>query len=255
MNQDEIIIEFQNIQKNYGEVAALKPTNLTINKGELFGFLGPNGAGKTTMIRMLAGIIKPTNGIIKICGYDLLKEPNIAKSKLGYVPDRPYLYEKLSPLEYFDFMGGLYNVDQDKIISHGEKMLKMFDLWDKRNELIESFSHGMKQKVAMSASTLHDPEILVVDEPTVGLDPKSVKMMKQYFKSLIKDMGKTIFLTTHTLSVAEDLCDRIAIIRTGEIIALGTMEELREKAGTPEGNHLEDIFLKLTEEDDTVINN
>lgn len=249
MNQSETIIEIKELQKKYGEVNALKPTNLTINKGELFGFLGPNGAGKTTMIRMLAGIIKPTGGSINICGFDLLKDPDNAKRTLGYVPDRPYLYEKLSPLEYFDFMGGLYDVPQELIFKHGEEMLKMFDLWDKRNELIESFSHGMKQKVAMSAATLHDPSVLVVDEPTVGLDPKSVKMMKKYFKELVNERRKTIFLTTHTLSVAEDLCDRIAIIRSGEICALGTMEQLQAQAGTPEGNHLEDIFLKLTEEE------
>ena len=166
---------------------------------------------------------------------------------LGYVPDRPYLYEKLSPLEYFDFMGGLYNVKQSEITSIGEKLLKLFDLWNKRNDLIESFSHGMKQKVAMSAANLHKPDILVVDEPTVGLDPKSVKLAKQFFKDMTLE-GKTIFLTTHTLSVAEDLCDRIAIIRSGEIAAIGTLEELQTKASMP-NNNLEDIFLKITEEE------
>lgn len=247
MNRTEPIIRFTNIQKNYGDFAALKPINLEIFKGELFGFLGPNGAGKTTLIRILTGIIKATGGTVSIGGFSLEKEPESAKRMLGYVPDRPYLYEKLSPLEYFDFMGGLYNVKQSEIASIGEKLLKLFDLWNKRNDLIESFSHGMKQKVAMSAANLHKPDILVVDEPTVGLDPKSVKLAKQFFKDMTLE-GKTIFLTTHTLSVAEDLCDRIAIIRSGEIAAIGTLEELQTKASMP-NNNLEDIFLKITEEE------
>lgn len=247
MNQTETIIRFSNIQKNYGDFAALKPINLDIFKGELFGFLGPNGAGKTTLIRILTGIIKATCGTVTIGGFSLEKEPENAKKMLGYVPDRPYLYEKLTPLEYFDFMGGLYNINQSEIKSTGEKLLKLFDLWNKRNDLIESFSHGMKQKVAMSAATLHKPDILVVDEPTVGLDPRSVKLTKQFFKDMTSE-GRTIFLTTHTLSVAEDLCNRIAIIRSGEIAAMGSMEELRKKASMP-NNHLEDIFLKITEEE------
>lgn len=247
MNQNkETIIKFESIHKQYGDFTAVKEISLEIAKGELFGFLGPNGAGKTTMIRMLTGIIRPTSGEITIGGYNLYKEPTQAKSLIGYVPDRPYLYEKLSPLEYFDFMGGLYNVPKERIKEIAERMLKLFDLWDKRDELIESFSHGMKQKTAMIAAILHDPQILVVDEPTVGLDPKSIKLVKDYFKQITNE-GKTLFLTTHTLSVAEDLCQRIAIIRHGEIAALGTLEELQEQAKLP-GNDLEAVFLKLTEE-------
>jgi len=188
-----------------------------------------------------------TSGSVHIGSFNLFEEPEKAKALIGYVPDRPYLYEKLTPMEYFDFMGGLYSVKKDRIIQKGEEMLRMFDLWERRNELIESFSHGMKQKVAMSAAILHDPEIFVVDEPTVGLDPKSVKMAKDYFKKLIYQ-GKTVFLTTHTLSVAQDLCDRIAIIRQGEIVALGNMLELQNKAKMP-GNNLESVFLKITEEE------
>lgn len=244
---EEILIKFDAIHKNYGDFTAVKKINLEIAKGELFGFLGPNGAGKTTMIRMLTGIIKPTSGSINIGGYDLYKEPIKAKALIGYVPDRPYLYEKLSPVEYFDFMGGLYNVHKERIKEVSERMLKLFDLWDKKNELIESFSHGMKQKTAMIAAILHDPEILVVDEPTVGLDPKSIKLVKEYFKQYTKE-GKTLFLTTHTLSVAEDLCQRIAIIRHGEIVALGSLKDLQEQAKMP-GNDLESVFLKLTEEE------
>ncbi len=250
---EEILIKFDAIHKNYGDFTAVKEINLEIAKGELFGFLGPNGAGKTTMIRMLTGIIKPTSGSISIGGYDLYKEPIKAKALIGYVPDRPYLYEKLSPVEYFDFMGGLYNVPKERVKEVSERMLKLFDLWDKKNELIESFSHGMKQKTAMIAAILHDPEILVVDEPTVGLDPKSIKLVKEYFKQYTKE-GKTLFLTTHTLSVAEDLCQRIAIIRHGEIVALGSLKDLQEQAKMP-GNDLESVFLKLTEEEQEVGSN
>ncbi len=250
---EEILIKFDAIHKNYGDFTAVKEINLEIAKGELFGFLGPNGAGKTTMIRMLTGIIKPTSGSISIGGYDLYKEPIKAKSLIGYVPDRPYLYEKLSPVEYFEFMGGLYNVPKARIKEVSERMLKLFDLWDKKDELIESFSHGMKQKTAMIAAILHDPEILVVDEPTVGLDPKSIKLVKEYFKQYTQE-GKTLFLTTHTLSVAEDLCQRIAIIRHGEIVALGSLKDLQEQAKMP-GNDLESVFLKLTEEEQEVSSN
>lgn len=253
MNQNnESIIKFDSIHKEYGDFTAVKEITLEIAKGELFGFLGPNGAGKTTMIRMLTGIIRPTSGRINIGGYDLYKDPLKAKAMIGYVPDRPYLYEKLSPVEYFEFMGGLYNVKKERIKEISEKMLKLFDLWEKKDELIESFSHGMKQKTAMIAAILHDPEILVVDEPTVGLDPRSIKLVKEYFKNLTNE-GKTLFLTTHTLSVAEDLCQRIAIIRHGEIAALGTLTQLQEQAKLP-GNDLEAVFLKLTEEENEKIN-
>ena len=249
MNQNnETIIKFDSIHKQYGDFSAVKEISLEISRGELFGFLGPNGAGKTTMIRMLTGIIRPTSGRITIGGYDLYENPIKAKALIGYVPDRPYLYEKLTPVEYFDFMGGLYSVPKERIKEISEKMLKLFDLWNKRNELIESFSHGMKQKTAMIAAILHNPDILVVDEPTVGLDPKSIKLVKDFFKQYT-DEGKTLFLTTHTLSVAEDLCQRIAIIRHGEIAALGNLKQLQEQAKMP-GNDLESVFLKLTEEEE-----
>lgn len=246
-NQNEVSIKLDNITKSYGDFTALKLINLEISAGELFGFLGPNGAGKTTLIRILTGIIRQTAGDVIIYGNNLNKFPRKAKSLIGFVPDRPYLYEKLTPLEYFDFMGGLYSVDSEQILAKGQEMLEMFNLWERRNELIESFSHGMKQKVAMSAAVLHDPDIFVVDEPTVGLDPKSIRLAKDFFVKLTK-MGKTVFLTTHTLSVAQDLCDRIAIINHGEIVALGSMLELKEKMHMKHAN-LEGIFLKITEED------
>jgi len=243
----EPVIILKDIRKKYGEFEALKGVNLEIGRGEMFGFLGPNGAGKTTLIRILTGIIKPTAGAVLICGHDLLAAPDLAKGCLGYVPDRPYLYEKLTPLEYFDFVAGLYSIPHPDVLKRGEEMLRMFTLWEWRNELIESFSHGMKQKVAMSSALLHDPDIIVVDEPTVGLDPKSVKMVKEFFNSLVQ-RGKTIFLTTHTLSVAEDLCHRIAIIHHGNLVALGNLENLQKLSKSP-GSDLESVFLKITEEE------
>lgn len=246
-NQNKNLIEIVELKKSYGDFVALKPLSLNIEKGELFGFLGPNGAGKTTLIRILVGLIKANSGEIRIDGQEITNNP-YTKKLMGYIPDRPYLYEKLTSLEYFDFVGGLYGVEKAVIQEKGEDLLKLFDLWHKKDDLLEGFSHGMKQKVAISAATLHDPQILVVDEPTVGLDPKSVKLVKEFFKSMTKD-GKTIFLTTHTLSVAEDLCTRIGIIRSGEIIALGSLEELQRQASMP-NNHLEEIFLRLTDEEE-----
>lgn len=247
-NETNAAIKFDNIKKSYGDFEALKLINLEVIPGELFGFLGPNGAGKTTLIRILTGIILHSSGNVFIHGKNHVTQAKEAKSLIGFVPDRPYLYEKLTPLEYFDFMGGLYSVSKDQIARKGQEMLELFSLWDRRDELIESFSHGMKQKVAMSAAILHDPQIFVVDEPTVGLDPKSLRLVKDFFISLTK-MGKTVFLTTHTLSVAEDLCDRIAIINHGDIVALGTMAQLKDKTEMQDSN-LENIFLKITEEEE-----
>ncbi|MBF0407025.1 MAG: ABC transporter ATP-binding protein [Candidatus Riflebacteria bacterium] len=250
MNQNDSAISLSQVKKDYGAFSALKGIDLEINRGELFGFLGPNGAGKTTLIRIMVGIIKPSSGTVKIRGNDILTESQKAKSCTGYIPDRPYLYEKLTPLEYFDFVSGLYSVPPDKCKKNGEEMLKMFSLWDWRNELIESFSHGMKQKVAMTASLMHDPDVIIVDEPMVGLDPKSVRIVKDFFKDLVK-RGKTIFLTTHTLSVAEDLCDRIGIINRGQVAIMGTLDYLKDtlKSGDPT---LENLFLKITEEEEEI---
>ncbi|NLI76912.1 MAG: ABC transporter ATP-binding protein [Candidatus Riflebacteria bacterium] len=248
MNPTDPVIVLADIRKKYGEFEALKGINLDIRAGELFGFLGPNGAGKTTLIRILTGIIQPTAGRVTIRGADLQRQPEAAKARIGYVPDRPYLYEKLTPREYFDFVAGLYSIPSAQAQVRGEEMLRRFSLWEWRDELIESFSHGMKQKVAMSSALLHDPDILVVDEPTVGLDPRSVKVARDFFKELVRQ-GKTIFLTTHTLSVAEDLCDRIGIIHRGTMVALGTLDALRDQAKAP-GSDLESVFLKITEEED-----
>ena len=241
------ILRLEGVKKNYGAFTALKDIDLSIPPGELFGFIGPNGAGKTTLIRIIVGIIKPSAGSIHISGVDLLRKPAIAKFRVGYVPDRPYLYEKLTPIEHFEFVGGLYSVPLADIHRQGEDLLKMFNLWEWRNELIESFSHGMKQKVAITAALLHDPDIIIVDEPMVGLDPKSVRVVKDFFQNWVK-RGKSMVLTTHTLSVAQDLCTRIGIINHGQVIALGDMNNLMEQASDP-SHDLETVFLKLTEEE------
>ena len=243
-NQNELIISLRNVKKKYGEFEALKTIDLDVRKGELFGFIGPNGAGKTTMIRIMTGIIKPTSGTILIEGIDLLREPERAKFKVGYVPDRPYLYEKLTPLEHFEFVGGLYSVPYEQIQRIGEDMLRLFVLWEWRTELIESFSHGMKQKIAITSSLLHDPHVLIVDEPMVGLDPKSARLVKDIFLKLA-GRGTTLFMCTHVLEIAEKLCDRVGIMIEGRMTACGTVSELEAQAKTT-GSDLEGIFLSLT---------
>lgn len=250
LNPNDAVVSLNNITKMYGDFCALKSLKLNIKEGELYGFLGPNGAGKTTLIRILTGIIRPTAGSVVINGFDMSIQPELSKAQIGFVPDRPYLYEKLTPMEYYEFMAGLYGLDIGTAVDKGCEVLKLFGMWNWKNELIESFSHGMKQKVAISAAILHDPGIFVIDEPTVGLDPKSVKILKVFFTELTKK-GKTVFLATHTLSVAEDICDRIGIIHKGNIVAEGTMSDLRNLASAP-GSDLENIFLKLTEEEETI---
>ncbi|HNV70888.1 MAG TPA: ABC transporter ATP-binding protein [Candidatus Ozemobacteraceae bacterium] len=247
MSQTNAALILDQIWKKYGQFEAVKGVSLEIPRGELFGFLGPNGAGKTTLIRIINGILQPTSGRVVICGHDLDQQPEEAKRSIGYIPDRPYLYEKLTPLEYFEFIAGLYSIPAEQYLRRGEEMLNRFSMWEWRNELIESFSHGMKQKIAMTASILHDPDLLVVDEPMVGLDPRSVRLVKDFFLEMVKT-GKTIFLTTHTLSVAESLCHRIGIINRGQVVAMGSMDDLR---GLSKGSNvdLESVFLKLTEEE------
>lgn len=249
MSPNNAALVIDQIWKKYGAFEALKGVSIEIPRGELFGFLGPNGAGKTTLIRIINGILQPTSGRVLICGHNLIDEPERAKSCIGFIPDRPYLYEKLTPLEYFEFIAGLYSIPTELYLQRGEDMLRRFSLWDWRNELIESFSHGMKQKVAMASAVLHAPDLLVVDEPMVGLDPRSVRLVKDFFLEMVKQ-GKTIFLTTHTLSVAESLCHRIAIINRGQVVAMGTMAELQDLSKESQID-LESVFLKLTEEEGT----
>jgi ABC-2 type transport system ATP-binding protein len=240
------MIELINLGKTYGEYPAVKELNLTVEKGIIFGFIGPNGAGKTTTIKMMGGILAPTTGTVNICGIDMGKHPEQAKMKIGFIPDRPYLYEKLTGMEFLQFTGDLYRVDEADFNQKAEQNLRMFSLYDWANELIESYSHGMKQRLIMSAALLHDPEVIIVDEPMVGLDPLAIKMVKTLFKRLVQK-GVTVFMSTHTLKVAEDICDRIGIIHKGRLIASGTTDDLQKEARVTDAD-LEHVFINLTTE-------
>jgi len=242
------MIDIHNLTKNYGSMCAVDDLSLTINDGEFFGFLGPNGAGKTTTIKVVTGILKPTEGSVSVCGHDIQKDSMAAKRVIGYIPDRPYLYEKLTGREFLEFVGRLYDLESKYVHETAREYLEAFRLYDWVDELIESYSHGMRQKLIFTAALLHNPRVIVVDEPMVGLDPMGVKIVKELFRKLCKK-GVTIFMSTHTLEIAEEMCQRIGIIQNGKMIAVGTKDELREKAalgGAEDGIDLEKIFLGLT---------
>lgn len=240
------MIELKDLTKRYSDIMAVDNINLFIPKGEIFGFIGPNGAGKTTTINMLGGILAPTSGTVAICGINMEDHPEKAKSKIGFIPDRPYLYEKLTGMEFLKFTADLYGVDEDAFLRKAREKLEMFSLTDWSDELIESYSHGMKQRLVMAAALLHDPEVIIVDEPMVGLDPVAINLVKNLLQRLAKQ-GVTVFMSTHTLKVAEDVCDRIGIIHKGSLIALGTTEDLKRDAHAAEAD-LEQVFIRLTEE-------
>jgi ABC-2 type transport system ATP-binding protein len=239
------MIELTNLTKRFGNVVAVHRLNLSVTKGEIFGFIGPNGAGKTTTLRMMGGVLAPTEGTVVIDGVNMADKPEEAKKRIGYIPDRPFLYEKLTGMEFMRFTADLYGIEKGVFDRKSEEMLKQFSLFRWADELIESYSHGMKQRLILSAALLHDPKVIVVDEPTVGLDPAGIKMVKGLFRDLAK-LGTTLFMSTHTLAVAEDVCDRIGIIHKGVLIATGTIGELRRRAQVQEGD-LEEVFLILTE--------
>jgi ABC-2 type transport system ATP-binding protein len=238
------MIQLQELSKHYGEHVAVDRLSLEVKPGELFGFLGPNGAGKTTTIKMMAGLLRPTAGRILLAGHDLHREPEKAKAILGFIPDRPFLYEKLSASEFLRFVAGIYGMNGGNVERRLDELLELVELREFRANLIESFSHGMKQRLVMAASFLHDPKVLVVDEPMVGLDPKGARLIKDMFRERCRK-GNTIFVSTHTLEVAEAMCDRIAIISKGQLVALGSMDELQRQAKSDIPT-LEPIFLKLT---------
>ncbi len=238
------MLQLRGVKKSYGSFAAVMGLDLDVHRGEIFGFLGPNGAGKTTTIRMVAGVLRPSAGQVLVGGDDLEKKPESAKARIGYIPDRPFLYEKLSGGEFLRFVAGLWGRGGDAVEQRADRLLELFQLTEWKDELIESYSHGMRQKILISSALIHQPALIVVDEPMVGLDPRSARLLKDLFHTFV-DSGGTVFLSTHTMEVAEVLCDRIAIIAEGEIIALGTMDELRSQAEAG-GAHLEEIFLKVT---------
>jgi ABC-2 type transport system ATP-binding protein len=238
------LISVRGLVKKYGSFTAVDGIDLDVAGGEIHGFLGPNGAGKTTTIRMIAGLLKPTRGTITIDRHDLARQPEAAKRALGFVPDRPFLYEKLTAGEFLRFHAGLYGLDGDGTNARIAELLGLFELRRWEGELIESFSHGMKQRLVMCSAFLHRPRAVVIDEPMVGLDPRGARLIKDVFRAMSRK-GVAILMSTHTLEVAQEMCDRISIILAGKIIARGTVEELRALAGG-EDEHLTPVFLKLT---------
>jgi ABC-2 type transport system ATP-binding protein len=245
------MIRIYELTKKFGNITAVDNLNLEIGKGELFCFLGPNGAGKTTTIKMIMGTLLPTSGKIYLDGIDVYKEPTRAKALLGYVPDEPHVYEKLTAMEFLAFIADIYGLDKATARKRSMRLLSDFGLTDRSHELLGGFSHGMKQKILLSAALLHEPGVLFLDEPTVGLDPKSARMIKDVLRNLC-DKGTTVFMSTHILEIAERMADRVGIIQEGKLVAVGTVQDLRERSAKNNGGSavadttLEDLFLELT---------
>lgn len=238
------MIILSEITKKFGKFTAVDKVTLEVQKGQIFGFLGPNGAGKTTTIKMMTGLLKIDDGSIEIGGYDIEINPIEVKKIIGFIPDRPYIYDKLTGKEFMNFISGIYNVDKKEKDKRIDELMELFELSVWKDELVESYSHGMKQKLVMASNLIHNPDVFIVDEPMVGLDPKSARIVKELFLDLGK-AGKTLFISTHSLEIVETLCDTIGIIQRGKIIAQGSMPELKKMAKT-ESSNLEDIFLDLT---------
>ncbi len=239
------LLQVKKLTKTFGDYTAVDALDISVEPGEIFGFLGPNGAGKTTTIKMMAGLLKPDSGSILINGNDLAQEPSLCKQQTGYIPDRPWLFEKLTGMEYLQFVASLYGVSRDLFHDGAVRYLEYFDLIDWQDHLIESYSHGMRQKLIMTSVMMLDQPLLIIDEPMVGLDPKSARIVKELFKQKAGE-GKAIFLSTHSLEIAEELCHRIGIITEGKLRIMGNMETLRREAGREQSGQLEDIFLELT---------
>jgi len=238
------MIVVQRLVKHYGSFTAVDGVNLDVRPGQIHGFLGPNGAGKTTTICMIAGLLKPTAGRILVNDHDLAANPEAAKASLGFIPDRPFIYEKLTAGEFLRFHAGLYGIDGHSGKQRAQEMLELFELGRWEDELVESFSHGMKQRLVMCAAFLHRPQAVLVDEPMVGLDPRGARLIKNVFHRMA-GRGVAILMSTHTLEVAQEMCDCISIILQGRIIACGTVEDLRALAGGRD-EQLTQVFLKLT---------
>ncbi|MBF0450329.1 MAG: ABC transporter ATP-binding protein [Candidatus Magnetomorum sp.] len=242
------MIKLIHLSKNYGHQTAINNIHLSVSPGEIFGFIGPNGAGKTTSIQIMAGLLAPTSGDVFLSGVSMNANPVRAKRLIGYIPDRPYIYEKLTGLEYLRFIADFYQITLKDFTKKSEHLLQLFGLIHRQNELIEAYSHGMKQRLIMASALLHDPPIIIVDEPMVGLDPVAIKLVREVFKQR-SQQGTTIFLSTHTLSLAEQICDRVGIIHKGQLIATGSMDDLKASSKS-DTKDLEDIFFQLTLEQD-----
>ncbi|HLZ68745.1 MAG TPA: ABC transporter ATP-binding protein [Dehalococcoidia bacterium] len=235
-------IETHGLGKRFGETVALRDLDLRVARGEIVGFLGPNGAGKTTTMRMLAALLKPSAGTIRIGGVDVLQQPLAARRVVGFVPETPFLYEKLTGREFLSFTAGLFGVKDPS--SQIERLLRLFELEERGDDLVEGYSRGMRQKLGLAGVLLHEPEVLLLDEPTNALDPRSARTVKDLLLGL-RDRGRAVLLSTHVLEIAEQLCDRVAIIDAGALIASGTLAELRQRTGAGDAS-LEDVFLRLT---------
>jgi ABC-2 type transport system ATP-binding protein len=238
------LIELTNLSKKYGDKEALKSLYLKVGAGEIYAYLGPNGAGKTTTIKIMTGLLSPTTGDVVIAGVRMLSEPARAKSLIGYIPDNPFVYDKLTGMEYLTLVGRLYGLDDRTIEERAHVWLERFALEEDRDNLLEGYSHGMKHKLLFTSAFIHEPKVLIVDEPMTGLDPRNTRVLKDIFLELAKK-GTTIFMSTHILSVAESIATRIGIINKGELLVTGTMDEITRKSG--EGLDLETFFLKVTE--------
>lgn len=241
------MIELVDVTKCYGAKLAVDLLSLTVQPGELFAFLGPNGAGKTTTIKMLCGLLFPTSGTLRVGGFDLATHGNEARRLISFVPDTPYLYEKLTGREFLRFIADMYAMELNHSRKRIDEVIDTFRLGEFIDDLTESYSHGMRQRTVFAAALLHEPKLLITDEPTVGLDPKSIRMLKDLLRQQA-DHGTTVFLSTHSLDVAQELADRIGIIDRGRLIGCGTLESLRQQADRT--GTLEDVFLKLTAEGD-----
>jgi ABC-2 type transport system ATP-binding protein len=238
------MIELNGLTKKYGRFTAVDGIDLFIPRGELYGLLGPNGAGKTTTMRMIAGILRPTAGRVRIAGVDIQEEPLVAKARLGFIPDRPFVYDKLTGAEFLRFVAGLYGQGGALVERRIDELLELFELDPWKDELTEAYSHGMRQKLIISSALVHRPEVIVVDEPMVGLDPKSARLLKDLLREFVT-RGGTVLMSTHTLEIAEAMCDRIAIVHGGKVAAEGTMDALRVQTSSGDAS-LEELFLKLT---------
>jgi ABC-2 type transport system ATP-binding protein len=238
------MLSIANLTKRFDRFVAVDDLSLEVRPGELFGFLGPNGAGKTTTIKMMCGLLKPTSGTVTIDGFEIQRDPLKAKALLGLVPDAPVLYKKLTGREFVRFVGELYSVPSATLDKRIQDLLELLAMKETADDLIETYSHGMRQKASLMAALIHDPKLVILDEPTVGLDPRSARIVKDVLRALC-GMGKTVFMSTHILEIAERVCDRVGIINKGKLVAAGTTQELRSKSSQG-GGSLEDIFLELT---------
>lgn len=239
------MIEIESLTKRFGNTLAVNDLNLSIHAGEFFAFLGPNGAGKTTTLKIIAGLLRPTSGVVRVAGYDMTRKALSAKKLISYVPDVPYVYEKLTGREFLYFTAELYDLNRDYYEPEVERLLGLFQMQDYGDMLMEGYSHGMRQKVVISSALLHEPRVIIIDEPMVGLDPRSVRLVKDILKERTR-RGTTVFMATHTLSLAEEIADRIGIINKGRLISLGTVQEI--KKDTTKAGGLEEVFLRLTAE-------